>query len=127
MERESQERDFLVGSQFAVECGFPSRTLRNLSVLCGQTLFTAKIAKICRKEHKDPKCTKCETEALLVPNVLHCGSLLFGHFADHGQLKHLALIRLQQENQPDDKTGKTHQRPNQNREPSQEGNVSHDS
>jgi hypothetical protein len=46
----------------------------------------------------------------------HCGTLgcvrlSFRHIADHGQFKHLSLIRFQQQNEPDDEATEPDHRP----------------
>ena len=51
---------------------------------------------------------------------LHRVGLLFRHVANHGQLVHLPLIRLEQQYDPDDEAGEPNQRPDEDRQPAQE-------
>jgi hypothetical protein len=53
-------------------------------------------------------------------------SLLLGHVADHGQLEHLSLIGLKDQNQPDHEADQANQWPNHNRGPSEERNMSNE-
>jgi hypothetical protein len=54
---------------------------------------------------------------------LHCVGLLFGHVSDEGELVHLPLIRLEQQDDPDDEAGQSDQRPDQDGQPAEEWNV----
>jgi len=49
--------------------------------------------------------------------------LLFRHIADDRQLEHLALIGLEDHNQPENEAGEANQRPQEHSRPSQERDV----
>src|SRR5271165_143541 len=59
----------------------------------------------------------------MVFRFLHRVRLLFCHVPDHGQLPHLALVRLQKKDDPEDQPPEADQRPNQDGEPAQYRNV----